>query len=113
MKKIATGLALSALVLTAVPAWALQATLNWSDDGQNPTRVERRDGVDANPWVAQGASVPAGTTTFNQTGLVLGTRYCYRVIKTNAFGESAPTGPACGTPDVPLPASGLTVIFAP
>lgn len=92
-------------------AEAIQATLNWSDDGANQTRVERSDAGGA--FVAQGSLLPAGVKTFNQTGLVTGTAYCYRVIKTNTFGDSAPLGPACGTPGAPLPATGLSVIFAP
>ena len=101
------------LLALAVPAWAVQATLTWSDDGSAQTRIERRDGPDTAPFVAAAPALAAGVQTFNQAGLALGTRYCYRVIKTSAFGDSAPLGPACGTPDVPLPASGLSVIFAP
>jgi len=111
MKKLILVLAL--LLGYAAAAEAVQATATWSDDGSAQTRVERRDGVDANPFVQQGPLLAAGVQTFNQAGLVLGERYCYRVVKINDFGDSAPLGPACGTPDAPLPASGLSVIFAP
>lgn len=95
-------------------AWAVQATVTWTDNSSDETgfRVERRDGVDANPFVAQ-TTTAANVTTFNQAGLTLGTRYCYRVLAVNAFGDSAPTAVVCGTPDTPLPASGISVIFAP
>ena len=102
-----------ALVLLPTAAHAVQATLTWSDDGSAETRIERRDGPDTAPWVAQGALLAPGVKTFTQAGLALGTRYCYRPVKVNAFG-AAPNPPvACGTPDAPLGASGLTVIFAP
>lgn len=112
-------LATGSLLAIAVPAAAIQATLNWTDAAEpDPAneetgfRVERRDGVDANPFVSQG-TVGANVTTFNQTGLTLATRYCYRVVSFNAFGDAAASNIACGTPDLPLPVSGLTVIFAP
>ena len=106
-------LAAALLMLSPLSAWAVQATLTWTDDGSAQTRVERRDGPDTEPFVAAAPVLAAGVQTFTQAGLAIGTRYCYRVIKTNAFGDSAPLGPACGTPDAPLPASGLSVIFAP
>jgi hypothetical protein len=106
--------------LLGTPAWALQATLTWTDNSPgsaNPTvetgfRIERREGPDTAPWVTQ-ATVPANTTSYNQTGLTAGTRYCYRVIAIGAAGNAPPTPAACSTPDAPLPASGLSVIFAP
>jgi hypothetical protein len=108
------------LLLMGTPVSALQSTVTWTDNSpgaSNPTaetgfRVERRDGPDTAAWVAVG-SVAANVTTFGQTGLATGTRYCYRVIALSGTGESAPSPVSCGTPDTPLPASGVTVIFAP
>jgi hypothetical protein len=121
MRRMRHGLALGlALVAGAGPAEALQATVTWTDNSpgaNNATvetgfRVERRDGPDTAPWVAQ-ATVAANVTTYNQTGLQAGVRYCYRVIALGAT-SNAPASPmACSTPDAPLPASGLSVIFAP
>lgn len=110
MKRILIALALLLAPLTA--AEAIQATITWTGDGVNSVRMDRRDGVDANPFVSQGV-VPAGTTSFNQSGLVLSTRYCYRPVAFNGFGDAANSPIACGTPDVPLPVSGVSVIFAP
>ena len=111
--------ALFMILAFAPPASALQVTLTWVDQTEpDPANeetgflVERRDGVDANPWIAQ-TTTAANVTTFNQTGLTLGTRYCYRQIAINAFASAAPSTPMCGTPDLPLPASGGTMIFAP
>ena len=110
MKKIL--LAIGLVLALATPVLALQATITWTGDGVNAVRMERRDGVDANPFVSQG-TVAAGTTSFNQSGLVLSTRYCYRPVAFNGFGDSVNSPIACGTPDVPLPVSGVSVIFAP
>ena len=106
------SLLLAALLLLPAAAEAVQATVSWTGDGASQARVERRDGADTNPFVAQG-TVASGVASFNQDGLALATRYCYRVVQFNAFGDAPASPVACGTPDVPLPASGVTVIFAP
>src|SRR3990167_11549939 len=96
-------IALIALVLFATPAFAVQATLTWTDGatGGDGYRIERRDGPDTAPWVSQD-TVAAGVTTFNQAGLVLGTRYCYRSVAFNGFGDTTTVPPeGCGTPDRP------------
>jgi hypothetical protein len=111
---------ISVLLWLPSVAWALQATVTWTDNSpgaNNPTpetgfRIERRDGPDTAPWTTQG-TVAAGVTSFNQTGLATGTRYCYRVIALGATSNAPPSAVACSTPDAPLPASGLSVIFAP
>ena len=104
-----------ALLLLPTAAHAVQATLTWSDDGSAETRIERRDGPDTAPWVAQGALLPAGVKTFQQSGLAPGpaTRYCYRVVKTTpAFGDApGPHPEGCG--GNPLNANSLTIIFSP
>ena len=103
------------LVLTMVSvAIALQATVTWVDMSGDETgfRVERRDGVDANPWNVQTTTAP-NITSYNQPGLTLVTRYCYRVVAFSGFGDSAPNIEVCGTPDKPLPASGVSLVFAP
>ena len=105
------------LFFAVVPiAEAIQATLTWTlpvDPNRTGVKVLRRDGVDANPFIQQGATLGVAVTTFNQGGLVTGTRYCYEIVTTGALGDAPPAGPVCGTPDLPLPASGLSIIFAP
>lgn len=116
---IILGAVLFALVVISVGyAEAVQATANWTNptSGAAPTgiRVDRRDGPDTSPWIQQGPLLAVGVTTFNQSGLAISTRYCYRVVPVNAFGGNDATAPvACGTPDVPLNVDGLTIIFAP
>ena len=104
--------ALLALLFTTT-AYAVQATLTWTDNSTDETgfKVERSN-VSTGPWVLQ-TTTAANVTSFNQTGLVSGTQYCYRVIATNTFGDAAPSNVVCGTPSTPLPASGVIVIFAP
>ena len=100
---------------TTIPAWALQATLTWTNPASSTAtgvRIERGTGPDPVTFTSQGTVGPT-VTTFNQTGLTTGTRFCYRVVEFNGFGDAAPSAQACGTPDVPLPASGLTIIFSP
>ena len=112
-------LVLAALLL-ATPAFALQATVTWTDQAEPDSaneetgfRVLRRDGVDANPFVQQGADLGANVTSFNQSGLVLGSRYCYKVVAFNALGNAPDSNIACVTPDAPLPASGVVITVAP
>lgn len=115
MKKKTAILALIASLI-ASPAFAVQATLNWTNpnpDASTGARIERGSGADPVSFTSQG-TVGANVTVFNQTGLALGTRYCYRVIKFSAMGDAPQPWPtACGTPDAPLNVNGLTIIFAP
>jgi hypothetical protein len=103
-----------ALLLIPSSAWAIQATLNWSNPPTSTAtgiRVERGQGPDPVTFTTQ-QSLPPTATTLNQTGLVLGTRYCYRVVPFNTLGDASAVI-ACGSPDAPLPVGGLTIIFAP
>jgi hypothetical protein len=117
IRRLSATLLIAILVmLSAGTASALQATLQWSVGtvtGHTEWRVERRDGLDTAPWVSQG-TVAAATTTFNQSGLVLGTRYSYRVFPINTLGDGTATNIAIGTPEGPQgQPGGLTIIFAP
>jgi len=107
--------ALAAICLLPAASYAVQATLTWTDGatGEDGYRIERRDGPDTAPWVSQD-TVGTGVTTFNQTGLVLGTRYCYRSVAFNGFGDTTAAPPeGCGTPDLPQGGSeNLTIILA-
>jgi len=117
MKRLLCALVilLAASVLLPAASWAVQVTFSWTDGvtGEDGRRIDRRDGPDAAPWVVQGAVVPAGTNVFQQTGLAVGIRYCYRETPVSQFGDGQ-TGPIlCGSADVPSGAdSGFTLIFA-
>ena len=110
--------ALVVVLGSASAVHAVQATLNWTNPAGGAAatniRVDRGDGPDPVTFVQQGALLAPGITTFNQSGLVLGTRYCFRVVPVNSFGGNNAAAPvACGTPDTPLGVNGLSVIFAP
>lgn len=111
-----TLLALSLVLLLATPALALQATYTYTlptDASRTGVRIERRDGADTAPWVAQGAVLAAGATSFNQPGIALSVRYCYRAVTVNAFGDGDPNTPSCGTADKPMSAGTGTLLIAP
>lgn len=104
------------LLLLATPAFALQATYTYTlptDASRTGVRVERRDGADTSPWVAQGTVLGASATSFNQPGLALGTRYCYRAVTVNAFGDGDANTPSCGTADKPMSAGSGTLLITP
>jgi hypothetical protein len=116
VKKIVSALVFAFVAVgVATSAHALQATANWSapvDPNRTGIRVERQDGG-VGAFVQQGALLGPSATTFNQTGLVVGTQYCYQVIPVGDLGDGPVLGPACGTPNTPAALNGLTIIFAP
>jgi len=80
--------------------------LSWSDaPGEAGFRIERMAGV-FSPWAVAG-TVAAGVTNFTDTGLSEATPYLYRVVATNAVGESAPSVTLYGTTSPSAP-TGLT-----
>ena len=111
-----TLIVLALLLATAVPALALQATVNWTnpaDPNRTGLRVERQD-AGAGAFVVQGSVLGASVTVFNQAGLILNTQYCYRVIAQGALGDAPQPWPTlCGTPNSPVNVNGITIIFAP
>ena len=76
-------------VVVAVAVSATQIDLSWTDVGtETGYRIERStDGVTWSPIGSAGQDV----TSYVDTGLAAGTAYSYRVIATNAAGDSAPS----------------------
>ncbi len=79
--------------------------INWTDNSANETgfRVQRRRGTTGTYFTV--ANLPAGTTSFTNTGLTAATQYYYRVKAVNgngtsASGEATVTTPAAGAGDV-------------
>jgi hypothetical protein len=70
--------------------------LNWADNSTNETgfRVQRRTGVGVFDVIT---TLPAGTTTFTDTGLSADTTYFYRVQAFNAVGSSSFSNTASAT----------------
>ncbi|RPJ32254.1 MAG: hypothetical protein EHM35_11630, partial [Planctomycetaceae bacterium] len=100
--------------LTAVQA-GLQVNLAWTDNANNETGfvVERSDNGGAFTVLA---SVGSDVTTYQDTAVVVGNTYDYRVAAVNANGQSAFSNPASVTivdlpPDPPAAPDGLEANF--
>ncbi|MEO8477402.1 MAG: fibronectin type III domain-containing protein [Actinomycetota bacterium] len=75
--------------VVAVAVSSSEIDLSWSDVGtESGYRVERS--VDGSMWIEL-ATTAQDVTAFNDTGLLSGTAYSYRVVATNAAGDSAPS----------------------
>ncbi len=77
--------------LVATAASTSQINLSWTDNSSNETgfKIERRQSA-TTTWVAL-PTTAAGVTTYQDTGLIAGTKYYYHVCSTNAAGSSANT----------------------
>ena len=112
-----TLLILALLLALATPALALQATVTWVnpvDANRTGIRVERQDGG-AGAFVVQGPLLVPGQATFAQTGLVIDTQYCYRIVAVGALGDApAPNPSGCVNPAGPLNVNGpITITVTP
>jgi len=97
--------------LTATAVSQTQINLSWTDNANNETgyKVERSpDGTTG--WTEIAGSLPAGTTSYSNTGLTAATTYYYRVRAYNAGGNSGYSNVANATtlPNPPADPSGLT-----
>lgn len=92
--------------LAATPSSTSQIDLTWTDTAANEEgfRVERCTGTAAACTAGsytQIALLSANTTAYASTGLAGSTTYSYRVIATNASGDSAPSNTATATTATP------------
>jgi hypothetical protein len=96
---------------TSTVKGATQVDLSWSDTSASEAgfRIERR--VEGGSY-SQIATVAANATSYSDTGLSAGTRYCYRVRAYNTVGDSGYSNETCAStsaaPQVPL-ASGQII----
>src|SRR2546422_5391328 len=96
--------------LTATSVSGTQINLAWTDNATNEVgyRLERCSGVGCSNFL-EIATVGAGVTTYQNTGLIAGTTYGYRVRAYAAAGTSDYSTPASATPALPpIPPSGPT-----
>ena len=107
-----------AVALTAAPSWAASNVLTWQDNSTNEANfyVERKAEVCAGTGAfAEIATVGSNVSTFNDTAVVEGVTYCYRVAASNPAGKSAYSNLAGRTVPFTIPASpsGLGVSGGP
>lgn len=102
--------------VTATAVSASQVDLSWSAvTDATGYRVERS--ADAATWVSV-ATTAADVTSYSDTGLAAGTTYHYRVVATNAAGDSPPSPVATATTKAnadltpPSPPTELTAVSA-
>ena len=78
-------------------------TLAWTDNSDNEDGfgIERKTGT--NGTFAQIATVAANISSYEDSGLIAGNTYCYRVNAFNTAGTSAYTNQACKDITVPTP----------
>jgi fibronectin type 3 domain-containing protein len=92
-----------------------QINLAWNDvSGESSYKVQRS--ADAGTTWATVATVGANVTTYQNTGLAAATTYYFRIVASNAGGDSAPSNLASGTtltaPTPPIAPSGLVAAAA-
>lgn len=82
----------------AYPATSSVVAIGWTDNGDSEQefRIER-SADPAGPWTVAG-TVGSNRTFFTDNGRAAEQLVCYRVIATNAYGESAPSNVACTAP---------------
>lgn len=92
------GLVASVAALLPSSAPAQQLSLSWLDNsgGQASFVIQRATGSAGT--YGQIAQAPAGTATYTDTSVSLGSTYCYRVAAVNSAGTSAFSNSACGSP---------------
>src|SRR2546426_74150 len=98
--------------LTATPVSGTEIDLAWTDNATNEDgfKVDRCQGVGCTSFL-EIATLGANVTTYQNTGLTVGTSYTYRVRAYNVGGSSAPSNAVPATPAiVPPPPTRLTAI---
>ena len=77
-----------------------QINLTWTDNANNESGFIIQRGTNGTTFTTI-ATRPAGTTSFNDTGLIAGTQYFYRVRAVNPAGESNFVQGSATTPGAP------------
>jgi titin len=90
-----TGLVLLLVLISPRVAPAAQLRLDWIDtSNESGFRILRK--IPGLPPFRRVSTVGQNITSYTDTGLSPGTRYCYRVRAFNAAGKSARSNKACG-----------------
>jgi hypothetical protein len=89
--------ALPALLGFASAADAAQLRLSWADNSSNERGFEIWRRTDPGGTYAQIAAQASNQTSYVDTTVTAGARYCYQVRAYNDAGDSAPSNEACAT----------------
>jgi hypothetical protein len=89
--------ALLALLGLASAADAAQLKLDWADNSSNEKGFQIWRRTDPGGTYAQIASRASNATSYVDTTVTVGVRYCYQVRAYNDAGDSAPSNEACAT----------------
>ena len=97
LQAIAGGLCVLILLAGTAHA-AAQLTVTWSDASTNEQgfKLERKTGTAGT--YAQITTLPAGTTGYVDSNVIVGTTYCYRARAYNSAGDSAYSNEDCAAP---------------
>ncbi len=95
--------------LTALTTSSTSIRLDWTDAADNETgySVERCAGTGCSDFGVV-ATLPANSTSFENTGLASATDFTYRVFAVNIVGVNAAAGPVTASTNLPADPSGLT-----
>ena len=98
--------------LVATTQSASQVALTWTDNATNESlyRVERCDDVSCTTPVVV-ATLPAGTTSFQDATVAPEDTYCYRVVAENVAGKSAFSTVQCASTALPGAPTTLSTIL--
>ena len=84
--------------LTITSTTSSSVTLAWTDNSNNETgfKIQRKKGATGAYTLIKTTVANITTYTDNDTALLDGTQYCYKVAATNSAGDSAFSNEACG-----------------
>jgi hypothetical protein len=95
--------------LSAAAVSSSQIDLSWTDNSGDETGFKvQRSGTSGGPWSTL-TTTAADAASYSDTGLSPGSEYFYRVMATNAEGDSPPTAEASATTPTPNPG---TLVFS-
>ena len=115
MRKCLLALLMFGLLFCGTQAFAasFDATVTWADNSTNEDgfRIEWKLGP-AGTFAQVGLPTAPNITTFTDTGLLVNTNYCYRIVAFNVI-AALPGPEACGTTGAPVAGApgAPTIIF--
>ncbi len=99
--------------VSATAVSSTQINISWTDNSSNETgfRIERSMGNNTS-YTEIVSDLPAGTTSYHNTGLAFNTAYYYRVRAYNAYGNSGYSNEASATTNDIIPYAPTNLVSA-